>query len=427
VRIALVSQVFDQVVPPHTNSVGAMTAGLSRALVRGRDPCEVTVYARRAADYGAGESSLSIDGVAHRFIDGSPSDAWMPAAWARLSPLAGALRGGLRPPLSTSSLLGRRYSRGVVKALAADPPDVVHVQQSTQLLAGIRAVLPRTSALVVHAHAEWFAQTSRRALHQRLKNADLVLAVSDYVARRIRELIPEVAARTHTLFNGVDVPEDDGEAARSTWATQKIVFVGGISPHKGVHDLVAALLLLANRFPDTVLQIIGSPGAYPLEEVCPLDDPEAVARLRLHYRSDYAAHLKGLVPPELRDRVQFLNRVEAVAPYLRSAYLFVFPPIWDEGFGLPPVEAMAAGVPVVVTRSGGVAETVLDGVTGLIVDKAAPEKLAAAMASLLADPERRSTMGAAARAHAVRHFAGPVIADQARSLYAEACRKRVDE
>lgn len=419
----MVGQVFDRVIPPHTNSVGAMTAGLSRALVHDHDGTEVTIYARRQAGSVAGPD-LTTDGVAHHFIDGSASDAWLPAAWARLAPAAGRLRGGLRPPLSTSRLLGRRYARGVVQALAANPPDVVHVQHSTQLLPAVRAVLPRRSALVLHAHAEWYAQTPRRALQRRLGSADLVLGVSDYVARRIRELLPELASRTHTLPNGVDAPAPADEPQRSSAPTRTIVFVGGVSPHKGVHDLVTAFVAVAQRFPDTVLQLIGPEGSYPLEEVCSLDDPVAVARLTSQYRADYAGHLKSLVPRDLCERVQFLGRVESVVPFLRSASLFVFPPIWDEGFGLPPVEAMAAGVPVIVTRSGAVAETVVDGVTGLIVDKAAPEQLAAAMTSLLLDPERRSTMGAAARAHVLHHYSWAAIAAKAKSFYEQACLTR---
>jgi glycosyltransferase involved in cell wall biosynthesis len=63
----------------------------------------------------------------------------------------------------------------------------------------------------------------------------------------------------------------------------------------------------------------------------------------------------------------------------------LFEPIWDEGFGLPPVEAMAAGLPVVTSRSGTVPETLMDGVTGFVVEKNNVEELAQALLLLLRD------------------------------------------
>ena len=65
--------------------------------------------------------------------------------------------------------------------------------------------------------------------------------------------------------------------------------------------------------------------------------------------------------------------------------IFAFPPIWDEGFGLPPLEAMAAGTPIVTSRSGTVPETVINGSTGLIVEKNNVEELAQALLLLLED------------------------------------------
>ena len=62
------------------------------------------------------------------------------------------------------------------------------------------------------------------------------------------------------------------------------------------------------------------------------------------------------------------QRPELVARYYQSD-IFAFAPIWDEGFGLPPVEAMAAGLPVVSSRSGPMVETVVDGKTGILVEK----------------------------------------------------------
>ncbi len=100
-----------------------------------------------------------------------------------------------------------------------------------------------------------------------------------------------------------------------------------------------------------------------------------------------------------------------------AADLFVFPSIWDEGYGLPPVEAMAAGVPVVASRSGAVAQTVVDGETGFLVDKNDSAGLAAAMTRLLDDPDLRATMGERGRRRALDLYTWARSAESARALY----------
>src|SRR5690606_1569310 len=109
---------------------------------------------------------------------------------------------------------------------------------------------------------------------------------------------------------------------------------------------------------------------------------------------------------ELRDlaescRVsQRLKLVGAVAPqampaWYRSADLFAATP-WYEPFGLAPLEAMACGVPVVATAVGGLTDTVVDGVTGLLVPPRDPRALGTTMRKLLRDRQRRFAYGVAA-------------------------------
>jgi glycosyltransferase involved in cell wall biosynthesis len=128
----------------------------------------------------------------------------------------------------------------------------------------------------------------------------------------------------------------------------------------------------------------------------------------------------------LRDRVAITGAVpreELLARYA-AADVFAFPSLWDEGYGLPPVEAMAAGVPVVASRSGAVVETVVDGETGFLVEKNDPASLAAAIARLLDDDGLRSTMGARARQRALDCFTWHQAATRAMELYESARDRR---
>src|SRR5229473_2789278 len=120
----------------------------------------------------------------------------------------------------------------------------------------------------------------------------------------------------------------------------------------------------------------------------------------------YLAHLKERLSAEASGKVAFLGfvrRSELVDLYY-NADIFAFAPIWDEGFGIPPVEAMAAGVPVVATKSGAIPETVRDQHTGFLVDKNDSQGLADSILNLLRDDNLRETMGKAARSWAHEHF-----------------------
>jgi Glycosyl transferases group 1 len=91
---------------------------------------------------------------------------------------------------------------------------------------------------------------------------------------------------------------------------------------------------------------------------------------------------------------------------------------WYEPFGIVPLEAMACGVPVVASAVGGLVDTVVDGVTGIHVPPRRPGLLAAAVAGLLADPERRATLAATGARRARRRYGWDRIAGSTLEVYA---------
>jgi glycosyltransferase involved in cell wall biosynthesis len=104
------------------------------------------------------------------------------------------------------------------------------------------------------------------------------------------------------------------------------------------------------------------------------------------------------------DRVELLGGVarEHVPALLRSADVVACCP-WYEPFGIVAVEAMACGVPVVASRVGGLAETVIDGVTGLHVPPRSPRDIADALARLVRDKRLRARLGGAGKRRANRY------------------------
>jgi glycosyltransferase involved in cell wall biosynthesis len=155
----------------------------------------------------------------------------------------------------------------------------------------------------------------------------------------------------------------------------RLVSVGRLVPRKGFSTAIAALRWL----PDTELVIAGGPTPGRLAA-----DPEAERLLA-------QAEAMGVA-----DRVRMIGQVSrATMPaLLRSADVVVCTP-WYEPFGIVPLEAMACGVPVVAAAVGGLADTVVDGITGLLVPPRSPRALADALRSLLPSRITRETLGLA--------------------------------
>jgi glycosyltransferase involved in cell wall biosynthesis len=147
---------------------------------------------------------------------------------------------------------------------------------------------------------------------------------------------------------------------------QRLVTVGRLVPRKGVHTIIGALPAL----PNVELLVAGGPPAGELA-----DDPEA-RRL--------VAHAQAL---GVADRVGLLGQVDhgEIPSLLRSADVVLCTP-WYEPFGMVALEAMACGRPVIATAVGGLTDTVVDGVTGVLVPPRNPLALAAALRRVLGDP-----------------------------------------
>jgi glycosyltransferase involved in cell wall biosynthesis len=118
----------------------------------------------------------------------------------------------------------------------------------------------------------------------------------------------------------------------------------------------------------------------------------------------------------LGDSIRFLGRRDDVADLLAAAQVFCLPSIF-EGHPLVVLEAMAAGVPVVATRSIGMTETVRNGATGLLVPRKNPAMLAAALVRLVSDPLLSSALGAAGRAEVSARFSCEAMARQTLRVY----------
>jgi glycosyltransferase involved in cell wall biosynthesis len=103
--------------------------------------------------------------------------------------------------------------------------------------------------------------------------------------------------------------------------------------------------------------------------------------------------------------------------YYRDSDVFVFPSVWNEPFGMPVIEAMACGIPVVATKSGGIPELIEDGRSGLLVDRDDSDALADAILRLLNDNNLRESIGKVGRERVIEKFTWDRVANDLLKQY----------
>ena len=429
-KIAFVNQPFDVIVPPFQSSLGYYTYGVGRSLARSS---EVLVYGLHDSHPKDAlqlcDSSLRLELI---------KSGWMErAAFEGRRILGGIVQ--LSTPMSTSNLLFPEYGRRVAEDLQRQQCDIIHIQHCSQYAPIIRALNPK-SKIVLHVHAEWFSQCNFEVLRRRLESVDWVFTVSDYITQKTVRDFPGIADHCQTMPCGIDPKEflrEKDYAAYRQRKERRILFAGAVSPHKGPHVLLDAFKIVVKRYPNARLEFVGSLRNYPIEEtfdlsdrtviqqVAPFYSKKPLTRLRAKFglapadAGTYQSYLRSKLTPEISDKViftGFIPRQDFVDRYY-GADIFVFPPIWDEGFGIPPIEAMASGLPVVGTLSGALPETVKDGVTGFLVEKNDHRALAERILGLLQDDDLRESMGRAARRHVLETFPWERAADSIESRY----------
>lgn len=403
-RIAIVSQYGDRVTPPRMNSVGICSRFLARALA---SRCAVRVYG--VSDTGEGQDFTEADGVRYRLFEKTRHDARAARFFTRTRRFHKYLNRGLGIPAWSSPLIGGRYAAMVARDLARDPVDAVLVQHSATPVAPIRRMLPDLP-VILHLHAPLSPQALSRGYRRKLGMADAISAVSRFVAAHTERLL---GGKAHVIRNGCDLGGITGHGLSGAHRETAFVYAGAVSPEKGIHVLVDAFNLVSAERPDVRLEIVGPIGSRTFSDVYPQKDDPFLASVEPLFRGDYKALLLDRIAPHARARVSFRGFIpwESLLDEIARARVFVFPSICDEGFGLPPVEAMALGTVPIVSDGGGLPEVVADGINGFVVEKGNAEALAEAMLRLTDDGPLWERMSAESRARAASDYSWDRAAD----------------
>jgi len=238
---------------------------------------------------------------------------------------------------------------------------------------------------------------------------DYVITFCDHVTRGIREQAPHLES-IRKVFPGINVELFSPANRDRTWADKLgldgrpvIIHPARMLPWKGVAYSVEAMELVRKEFPDALLIVT---------------DTEDIV--------DWVRELKGYkqqILQSIEDKGLQDNVVTQPFPYVELPWVYnfsdvvIYPTIGEEPFGLVPVEGMACGKPVVVTRSGGMVESVVDGETGFIIPKRDPAALAEKLLLLLRDKDLAARLGRQGRARATQVFSCERMTRETVELY----------
>jgi glycosyltransferase involved in cell wall biosynthesis len=219
---------------------------------------------------------------------------------------------------------------------------------------------------------------ARASIAMAARRATRVLTVSESSKRDIVRLVDVDPAKIDVIYNsyderfGVEPGDEDIERVRERFQLHDpfVLYAGNVKPHKNLERLIDAFQVVRKRGLDNVkLVLIG-------------DDI-----------SKYAALRRAVHRHQLHQHVRFLGFVpeETLAVMYRLASVFVFPSLY-EGFGLPPLEAMASGTPVVTSNLSSLPEVAGD--AAMLVDPYDPEAIADGIYRVLTDDTLRHSMRA---------------------------------
>jgi D-inositol-3-phosphate glycosyltransferase len=301
------------------------------------------------------------------------------------------------------------------RAFRRETPDVAHSHFWMSGLAALDAAKPlgipvvhTFHALGVEKHRHHGAgDTSpgaRIAQERRIvREADRIIATA---TAEVFELTRMGAAQEQLKIIpcGVDTelftPDGSRELRRSD--RMRIVALSRLVPRKGIDTVVKAIV----DVPESELVIAGGG-----------EGPD----LLMDVEAQRLAALAGTM--HVAGRVYWRGRVEraAVPELLRSADVVVCTP-WYEPFGIVPLEAMACGVPVIVSSVGGLVDTVVDGITGYHIPARSPARLAGALDALRRDPALRAAMGRAGHERVCARYTWTRIASETIETYSNVRR-----
>ncbi|MBU0646325.1 glycosyltransferase family 4 protein [Patescibacteria group bacterium] len=257
--------------------------------------------------------------------------------------------------------------------------------------------------LAIYDHPEWFNHTKQQWFATRIvvpysiKCADRIMAVSEATQKQLHKKFPFSQSKTAVVYEGVNLPAKIENANVAEGIEDIVLFLGTIEPRKNLITTLTAfnqfLDMRPDRAPMTRLFLAGKIGWNSQETL------EAIEKLNRKWAEQ--------VPGGIVQTLGYVTEQEKWA-LLQEASVLFFPSL-DEGFGLPVLEAMAVGIPVIASDRGSLPE--IAGDTVYLIDPDDLEKLSLTLAQTLLVPQGLYEMVIAAQ-HRAKEFTWARAADQ---------------
>jgi glycosyltransferase involved in cell wall biosynthesis len=421
IKVAFVCQPFYETsFPQPGDSIGIITVKLINYL---RSDFNITVYS--ATEKSIWWKTQIDQGVLYQYIPTKLDSIFF---YHVLKKIPAWLT--LKKPWFSSILFYFLYPLQISIDLKRKQYDIVHIHNFSQFIPLIRLLNPQIK-IVLHMHCEWLTQLDHSQIQSRLQLTDLIISCSDYLTNLIRNEFPEFQDRCQTLFNAVDIHKFVNQTPKTYSQSiehPKLLFVGRISPEKGVHVLLDALKEVVKFYPNVQLNIVGPEGSTPKEYIVDLSDSPELKELARFYTTSYSTCLRHQITPEIANNICFKGLVlhDQIMKYFEEADIVINPSL-SESFGMSLVEAMATETPVIASRIGGMQDVIEDGKTGVLIEPNNPATLAKAIIELLANPESRQFMGKTGRQRVMKLFCWDQVSSNLASKYQQIYQLKSDK
>jgi alpha-1,3-rhamnosyl/mannosyltransferase len=221
-------------------------------------------------------------------------------------------------------------------------------------------------------HPEW--HPADRVKHfekyclKKLSKVEAIITISEFSKKEIINLLGLSPAKIYVTYLGVDQKFMPGEKGMEGLPKEYVLFLGNLEPRKNLETLLRAYQSLPGNLRERYPMVIAGASGWHTQEL----------KKALHLIQDREKPiLTGYVPQQL------------LPDLYRGASLFVYPSFY-EGFGLPVLEAMACGIPVVASNTSSLPEVV--GETGILINPYDADELRDAIGKVLEDPGQRKEM-----------------------------------
>lgn len=234
---------------------------------------------------------------------------------------------------------------------------------------------------VLHLHNDFLNKDTRQA-SEIFAGFNSIISISDFITNRVQEINPQ-EQKCKTIHNAIDCQQFHQAVPmlRETYGLSDmdivIVYSGRLTEEKGILQLIQAMKQL-QAIPNLKLLVIGASSYGKDQHPTPFIE-------QLNKESG-----------AIKDRVIYTGFIDyqQVPSILKMSDIAIVPSMWEEPFGLTVIEAMAAGLPLITTRSGGIPE-ICEGIATIVERETIVEDLAKAILYLYHHPEKRQQMSAA--------------------------------